>query len=269
VLAGVILHPLENAGEVLRFSRDFMDEAPAGLTVFETFLTVPPADPFPVQLRGKPAFALAVAYAGPIAEGETAIRPLREFGQPALDLVSPMTYVALQRMLDDSAPHGMRNYMKAHWLRELPDTAIDDLVVRQAGVPSPMSLIISGRMGGVIEDVSDDATAFAHRGAYRLLLAVSAWWEGDDEAQVEWCRGVFDAMTPFSTGGVYVNFLGEEGEARVRAGYEEATWKRLVAVKDAWDPENVFHLNQNVAPSGKPSPARSSQEPPRAASATA
>jgi FAD/FMN-containing dehydrogenase len=269
VLAGIVLHPLENASEVLRFSRDFMDEAPSELTVFESFMTVPPADPFPMELRGKPAFALAMAYAGSIAEGETAVRPLREFGRPALDLLGPMPYAGVQTMLDETAPHGMRNYMKAHWLREFPDAAIDELVERHAGVTSPMSLIITGRMGGAIEEVSAEATAFAHRHAYRLLLAVSAWWEGDDEEHVEWCRGVFDAMTPYSTGGVYVNFLGEEGEARVRAGYEDATWGRLVAVKDRWDPENVFHLNQNIAPSGKRLPARSDQRPPRTSSATA
>jgi FAD/FMN-containing dehydrogenase len=269
VLAGMVLHPLENAGEALRFSRDFMDEAPAELTVFETFMTVPPTDPFPAELHDKPAFALAMAYAGPIAEGETAVRPLREFGCPALDLVGPMSYAAVQTLLDQSAPHGMRNYMKAHWLRELPDAAIDDPVERHAEVLSPMSLIINGRMGGAIEEISADATAFAHRDADRLLLAVSAWWEGDDEEQIEWCRGVFDAMSPYSTGGVYVNFLGDEGEARVRASYEEATWRRLVAVKDRWDPENVFCLNQNIPPSGKPSPERSDQRPPRVASTAA
>jgi FAD/FMN-containing dehydrogenase len=247
--AGLVLHRLEDAPEVLRFSRGFMDEAPAALTVFETFLTVPPVDPFPLELRGKPAFGLGFAYAGPPGDGEAAVRPLREFGRPALDLLGPMSYVDLQTLLDPTAPHGMRNYMKAHWLRELPDSAIDDQVDLHARVPSPMSLIINGRMGGAIEAVSADATAFAHRGAYRLLLAVSAWWDGDDEEHVAWCRDVFDAMSSFSTGSVYVNFLGDEGESRVRAGYDEATWARLVAVKDRWDPENVFHLNQNVQPS--------------------
>jgi FAD/FMN-containing dehydrogenase len=251
VLAGMVLHPLEDAGEVLRFSRDFMDEAPTALTAFETFMTVPPADPFPVELRGKPAFALGIVYTGPLGEGEKIVQPLRESGRPALDLLGPMPYAGVQTMLDDTAPHGMRNYNKAHWLRELPDAAIDELVNLHAEVPSPMSLIISARMGGAIEQVASDATAFVHRDAYRLLWAVSAWWEGDDDEQVEWCRGVFDAMSPYSTGGVYVNALGDEGKARVRAGYDELTWRRLVAVKDRWDPENVFHLNQNIEPSAR------------------
>jgi FAD/FMN-containing dehydrogenase len=249
-LAGMVLHPLENAGAALRFSRDFMDEAPAELTVFETFTSVPPQEPFPVALRGKPALALGMVYAGAIADALAAVEPLRRFGPPALDLLAPMPYVAVQTMLDPTAPHGMRNYNKAHWLGHLPDTAIDDLVERHATVPSPMSLIINARMGGAIEDVPANATAFAHRDAYRLLWAISAWWEGEDDEHIEWCRGVFDAMSPHSTGGVYVNTLGDEGSDRVRASYGEATWRRLVAVKARWDPDNVFHLNQNIAPAG-------------------
>jgi FAD/FMN-containing dehydrogenase len=249
VLAGLVLHPLDAAADVLRFSRDFMHDAPGALTVFETFLTVPPEAPFPAELRGRPAFGLGIAYAGSLDDAESAVRPLREFGRPALDLLGSMSYLGLQTMLDPTAPHGMRNYMKAHWLRDLPDAAIDEQVERHADVTAPMSLIINGRMGGAIERVPADATAFAHRDANRLLLAVSAWSEGEDEEHVEWCRGVFDAMSPYSTGGVYVNFLGDEGETRVKAGYDDTSWRRLVAVKDRWDPENVFHLNQNVEPS--------------------
>lgn len=249
VLAGFVLHPLEAAGRAVRFCRDFMDDAPRELTVFETFLTVPPAAPFPPELRGKPALALALAYAGTPGEGEGVVRPLLEVGSPALAAVGPMSYPALQTMLDPSSPPGMRNYNKAHWLRALPDDAIDALVERHASVPSPMSLIINARMGGAIEDVEPAATAFAHRGAHRLLWAVSSWWEGDDAEQIEWCRNVFDAMQPYSSGTVYVNALGDEGADRVRAGYDEAVWACLVDVKRRWDPDNVFHLNQNIDPS--------------------
>jgi FAD/FMN-containing dehydrogenase len=248
-LAGMILHPLEEAGEALRFSRDFMETAPDALTVFETFMTVPPEEPFPADLQGRPALALGVLYAGPIAEGEQVLRPLREFGPPALDIVGPMPAVAIQQMLDPTAPHGMRNYNRSHWLGELPDAAIDEQVRRHAEVPSPMSLIINGRMGGAVERVPRESTAFGHRSANRLLLVVSAWWEGDDAEQIDWGHGVFDAMTPYSTGGVYMNFVEDEGKDRVRAGYEGDTWPKLVAAKDRWDPDNVFHLNPNIPPS--------------------
>jgi FAD/FMN-containing dehydrogenase len=248
-LGGLILHRLEDASDVLRFSRDFMETAPDELTVFETFMTVPPEAPFPADLQGRPVLGLGVLYTGPIAEGEKVLRPLREFGRPALDIVAPMAAIAVQQMLDPTAPHGMRNYSRSHWLEELPDSAIDELVGRHAEVPSPMSLVINGRMGGAVERIPREATAFGHRNANRLLLVVSAWWEGDDDEQIDWCQGIFDAMTPHSTGGVYMNFVEDEGDHRVRAGYADDIWLRLVAAKRRWDPENVFHLNPNIPPS--------------------
>jgi FAD/FMN-containing dehydrogenase len=248
-LGGLILHRLDDAPDVLRFSRDFMETAPDKLTVFETFMTAPPEAPFPAELQGKPVLGLGVLYAGPVAEGEKVLRPLREFGRPALDIVGSMPTVAIQQMLDPTSPHGMRNYSRSHWLGELPDAAIDELVRRHAAVPSPMSLVINGRMGGAVERVSREATAFGHRDANRLLLAVSAWWEGDDDEQIDWCRGIFDAMSPYSTGGVYMNFVEDEGDHRVRAGYADDIWLKLVAAKRRWDPDNVFHLNPNIQPS--------------------
>jgi FAD/FMN-containing dehydrogenase len=248
-LGGLILHRLEDASDVLRFSRDFMETAPDELTVFETFMTAPPEAPFPAELQGKPVLGLGVLYTGPVAEGEKVLRPLREFGRPALDIVASMPTLAIQQMLDPTSPHGMRNYSRSHWLGELPDAAIDELVRRHAEVPSPMSLVINGRMGGAVERVSREATAFGHRDANRLLLAVSAWWEGDDDEQIDWCRGIFDAMSPYSTGGVYMNFVEDEGDHRVRAGYADDIWLKLVAAKRRWDPDNVFHLNPNIPPS--------------------
>jgi FAD/FMN-containing dehydrogenase len=256
VLAGMVLHPLDRAADALRFSRDFMDEAPDELTVFETFMVVPPVEPFPEELRGRPALALALTYAGSVEDGERLLRPLREYGSPALDLVGPMPNIAAQTMIDDTAPHGMRNYNKAHWLAELPDDAIDELVEHHAAVPSPMSLIMTGRMGGAVSRVSVEDTAFGHRDAYRVVLVVSAWWEGDDAEQIEWCQRVFDAMTPHSTGGVYVNFLDAEGPERVRAAYRPSIWQRLVEAKSRWDPENVFRLNYNIPPSPEVTDAR-------------
>jgi FAD/FMN-containing dehydrogenase len=249
VLAGLVLYRLEDAGEALRQSRAFMDEAPDEISAFETFLTVPPGSPFPTELRGKPAFGIGMVYAGPVAEGEVALRPLRELGQPVLDLVAPMPNVAVQSMLDPTAPPGMRNYNKSHWLRELPDEAIDRMVELHADVTSPMSLIINARMGGAVGRVPPGTTAFGDRDAYRLVWVISAWWEGDDAEHIEWCRRTFDALTPHSTGGAYVNALANEGAERIRASYDDDVWRRLVEAKDRWDPENVFRLNQNIPPS--------------------
>jgi FAD/FMN-containing dehydrogenase len=248
-LAGPIVFPLEEAAEALRFSRGFMETAPEALTLFETFMTAPQVDPFPPEIQRRPVLALGLVYAGPVADGDEVVRPLREFGRPAIDLVGPMPTLAVQQMLDPTAPHGMRNYSRSHWLAELPDGAIDEQVRLAAEVPSPMSLLINGRMGGAVERVPAEATAFGHRDANRLLFIAGAWWEGDDDEQIAWCRETFDAMTPHSTGGVYMNFIDEdEGAERVRAGYAEDVWRRLVAAKDRWDPDNVFHLNPNIPP---------------------
>jgi len=251
VMAGMLLHPLEGAAEALRFSRDFMDEAPEELSVYEVFMTVPPAPPFPPELQGKPALALGIVYAGDPDEGERVLRPLREFGAPAVDAVAPMPVTAVQEMLDPSAPHGMHNYSKSHWLAELPDAAIERLVELHAEVPSPMSQIITGRMGGAVERVTPESTAFVHRDAYRLLWVIGCWWEGDADEHIAWTRSVFDALTPHSTGGVYVNSLQDEPDERLRDAYSSATWNRLVEVKDRWDPDNVFRLNYNVPPSAR------------------
>jgi FAD/FMN-containing dehydrogenase len=251
VLAGMLLHPLERAGEALRFSRDFMEEAPDDLTVYETFMTVPPEPAFPEELRGKPALALGIVYAGDPDKGERVLRPLREFGPPALDALGRIPVIGAQEMLDPTAPHGMHNYSKSHWLAELPDAAIERTVELHAEVPSPMSMIITARMGGAIERVAPESTAFVHRDAYRLLWVVGCWWEGEDAEQIEWTRDVFDALTPHSTGGVYVNSLQDEPEQRIRDAYNGSTWARLTDVKDCWDPDNVFRLNYNVPPSAR------------------
>jgi FAD/FMN-containing dehydrogenase len=249
VLAGPVVHRLEDAPAALAFCRDFMEQAPRELGVFEVLMTAPPVEPFPADLQGRPALTLGMVYSGPIEEAEEVVRPLREFGSPALDLVGPMPTTAVQQMLDDTAPHGMRNYSKSAWLERLPDEAIEAQVERHAEVTSPMSMIINGRMGGAVEDVGAEETSFAHRDAHRLLWVVGAWTEGEDAEHIEWGRGVYDAMTPYSDGSVYVNALGDEGAERTRAGYDAPTWERLVAAKDRWDPDNVFHLNQNVPPS--------------------
>jgi FAD/FMN-containing dehydrogenase len=118
-----------------------------------------------------------------------------------------------------------------------------------------MSLIINARMGGAVERVPAESTAFGHRDANRMVWIISTWPEGDDGEQIEWCRDVFDAMEPYSTGGVYVNALDAEPHERVRAAYDDSVWRRLVEVKDRWDPENVFRLNQNIPPSAQAPPA--------------
>ena len=189
-----------------------------------------------------------MAYAGPIAEGERVTEPLRRFGNPALDIVAPRPSTGLQTMIDDTAPHGINSYDRGRWLAELPDPAIETMVELFAEVPSPMSLLLNARMGAAVERVPKEATAFGHRDAHRLLWIIGQWFDGDLDEQRAWSERVYKATGPYSTGAVYVNQLGDEGAERVRAAYDDAVWRRLVDAKRRWDPDNVFHLNQNIDP---------------------
>jgi FAD/FMN-containing dehydrogenase len=247
-LSGLVFHRYEDAADVMRFSRDFMETAPEELTVFEAFLTVPPQDPFPSELQGKLAFALGMSYVGPIEEAEKVVRPLREYGKPAGDLVGPMPTTAFGSLLDDSAPHGIHTHDRGHWLPALPDDAIETLVEQFADVPSPMSLLLNARVSGAVERVPQEATAFGHRDCHRLLWIIGQWFEGDYDEQHAWTERVYEAMKPFSSGAVYVNALADEGEERIRAAYKNDIWKGLVEAKRRWDPDNVFRLNQNIRP---------------------
>ncbi len=249
VLGGFLIYPLKRAREVMRYCRDFMNIAPDELTTFNVLLSAPPQDPFPPHLQGRPVLAVALVYAGAVEEGERAIRPLREFGSPELDLVGPMPFTAVQSMLDETAPAGLHHYNKAHYLRGLDDEAIETLLARFPDGAAPMAHILIPRLGGAVARVPSEATAFAHRDAPYLLWIVNMWADpAESEQNVAWTRGIWEAMRPFSTGGVYVNALGDEGHERVRSAYGAAHYERLVTLKNRYDPTNFFRLNQNIKP---------------------
>jgi FAD/FMN-containing dehydrogenase len=249
LVAGMMLHPIERAGEVLRATRDLMASAPDEMTVYEVLITVPPEPPFPPALRGRPALAVGMAYHGPVEEGLEEAALFRAIAPPALDLVGPMPYLALQTMLDAGVPHGRHHRGRSEFLRELDDDAIDVLLEHFSRVTSPFAQVITARMGGAIARVPDDATAYGHRRAERLLWIANLWEGGDPAPHVAWVRELSDAVAPHRSGAVYVNALDDERPERVRAAYTPEAWRRLVALKDRWDPENVFRLNQNVPPS--------------------
>ena len=248
VLAGPVVYTIDKAEAVLRHWSAFMRTAPDELTTFAVLLTVPPQPPFPEALWGKQAVIVDTCWAGDIAEGERALAPLRAFGEPELDLVGPMPFVVRQSSLDATAAPGLHFYEKSHFLAEI-DRAVPGLIAHFARVPSPRSHVILGALGGAVARVAPEATAFTHRDAPYLMWAIGAWEPGDDvEANMAWLRDVHELTRPFSTGGVYVNALGGEGAHRVREAYRPASWERLVALKTAYDPTNLFRLNQNIPP---------------------
>jgi len=249
VIGGLTLYPAVRAGAMLRFFREITDSTPDELTLLFAFITAPPAPFVPEHLRFKPVVAIVLCYTGDLAEGERIVRPIKSFGPPAVDLIGPMPYPALQSMLDAGAPAGMQNYWKASYLAGVSDAAIDVLVEHAGRMRSPLSQVHLHHMGGAIARVSKEATAFAHRDAALAMNIVGIWPDpAENETHTRWAREFADAIAPQTTGGVYVNFLGNEGEERVRAAYGDNTYARLVEVKTKLDPENVFQLNQNIRP---------------------
>lgn len=250
VLAGVLVHPAERALEVLRFYRDYISEVPDELSVFVALRKAPPAPWLPEHIHGRPVVILAICYAGPsMEEGERVLRPLRAFGQPWVDLIRPIAYTTHQGFLDASVPHGLRYYWKSHYMPSLSDAAIETLVAHAWGMKSPNSYSLLFQLGGAISKVKEDDSAFSGRAARHAITLDGVWSdpEGPDD-DTAWVRDFFASLQPFSTGGVYVNFLGDEGQDRVKASYGADKYDRLVALKNKYDPTNFFRLNQNIEP---------------------
>lgn len=249
ILGGMLLYPLEEAREVLRFCREYVAKAPEDLSIFFGFITAPKAPHLPEQIQGKPALAVIVSYVGAIEEGERIIQPLRKFGPPAIDMVGPKPYVALQTMLDAANPPGWQNYWKSEYLKGFSDEAIDILIEYASKRPSPMSKILIGQLLGAVNRVSNNETPYNHRDAPFIINIVSMWSDTTkNEENIKWAKALWDAVQPFATGGVYVNFLMAEGTDRIMAAYGKENYERLVMLKNRYDPANFFSLNQNIKP---------------------
>jgi FAD/FMN-containing dehydrogenase len=250
VLAGLIVHPFAAAGDVLRYYRDFCAQSPDELSVWAVLRKAPPLPFLPEEVHGTEVLVLAAMYAGgDIAEGEKALAPLRSYGEPIADVIGPGPFVGFQAAFDPLLTPGFRNYWKSHDFAELNDKALGTVIPFVDTLPSPHCEIFIAQMGGATNRISTDATAYRHRDA-EFILNVHGRWENeaDDDRCIAWCRELFDAMTPYSTGGVYVNFMTEEEEKRVKEAYG-GSYDRLVALKNKYDPENFFRLNQNIQPS--------------------
>lgn len=250
VTAGACFYPGERAADVLRFYRDWVASAPDELTTMVSLLTAPPAPFLPEAWHGKRLIAILGVHSGALEEGERAVRPLREIGEPVADLLGPMPYVAMQSLLDPLWGPGASSYFKAGFLGGLDDATIDTIVAQRDAVTSPKSEIHLHHVGGAVARVPADATAFGERSAPFLLnvLASTFTADGYDEA-VTWAQDAYAAIGSALTGGTYVNFLSDEGSEHVRAAYGAAKYDRLVRLKDAYDPTNLFRLNQNIVPS--------------------
>jgi FAD/FMN-containing dehydrogenase len=246
VFGGLLVFDFERAEEAVGAYRDVAEAAPDKLATALVLLNAPPAPPIPKRLHGKPAVGVAVAYCGEQAEGEKIVAPLR-VQQPAADMVGPIPYTALQAMLDDISPHGWRNYWRGLHLEDLSDDALRTALQLGPFDLAPMSFLVLFQHGGAIGAVDEDGTAFSHRDAKYMIHPISCWLDpAEDERQLDWVRTVSEAMEPFRTGGAYLNMTADAPSNRVWTGSRK--WQRLVALKKAYDPDNVFRFNQNISP---------------------
>ncbi|MGH9051360.1 MAG: FAD-binding oxidoreductase [Acidimicrobiia bacterium] len=249
VLGGMLMYPAAMAGDLARFYRDFMTAAPDEVGAALAFITAPPEEFVPEPVRGQPVCGVILCYAGDPDEGEEVLRPLREFGPPGVDMVERMPYVAVQQLIDAPSPKGLQNYWSADFLADLPDEAVDTLVDHATKPVSPFAQMLLIPGGGAIARVDDDATAFGQRNAPWNVHFLSLWADpSDDEVNIAYTRAIATAMKPWTTGQVYLNFIGDEGQDRVEASFGAEKYARLRALKAKWDPTNLFRHNQNIPP---------------------
>jgi FAD/FMN-containing dehydrogenase len=246
VTAGLLLWPGEAADEVARLYRDTAHDGPDALGAGLIFLTGPPEDFVPAHLQGTTVAAVAALWAGDVDEGAEAVQPFRDLA-PEVDLVGPMPYADFQCMVDD--PPGLHNYWSADYHDEFPDAALDIFVKYGFERQSPHAQQILLPWGGAVARVAEDATPMTNRAVPWITHPFALWEDAaDTDRNIEWARAFRRDVSRYASGGVYLNFIGDEGEDRVRAAYGEEKYRRLAAIKGEWDPTNVFRGNQNIKP---------------------
>jgi FAD/FMN-containing dehydrogenase len=249
VTAGLMLWPIERAPEVVRAWRDYADAAPDEVATACVVVTAPPEEFVPDRLKGRPALGIALMYVGDPEDAAVHLRPVKDL-RPEVDLVGPMPYTAFQAMLDATAPPGLRSYWRGEYLDNLPDAAVetflaDGTALVEAGSPFTQAVIF--RVGQSISAVPQGATAVSNRGANYLFHPIVGWSDpADDERLIAAGRAFAEAMRPYASGGAYLNFTPEED--RLADAYDARTYERLVALKEIYDPENLFRLNHNIVP---------------------
>jgi FAD/FMN-containing dehydrogenase len=250
LMVGAIFYPQEDAKAIISAWRDYMATAPDELSAIAICWSIPPGEPFPPELHGKPVVAIAGAYAGSVEDGEPVVQPLRELGTPVIDLSGPWPWIGLQSGFDALFPKGEFRYWKSRALAELTEDAIDEIVEYAGRRPTPLTDIVMWHHGGAMSEVGETDTAYGGRDAAFLVTAEVNWSDPSlNDEGIAFGREFWAAMEKHSTGGLYLNFpgFGEEKEALVKAGYG-VNYDRLAELKAKYDPTNLFRMNLNISP---------------------
>ncbi|RUW17016.1 FAD-binding oxidoreductase, partial [Mesorhizobium sp. M1A.F.Ca.IN.020.06.1.1] len=245
VLSGLVVHPFADAGKVLREYRAALETAPDELTCWVVMRQAPPLPFLPAEWHGKEVLVLAMCYCGDIEAGEKATQKLRAIGTPIADVVGPNPFTGWQQAFDPLLAPGARNYWKSHDFTELSDSAIEITTTAISSLPGPECEIFFGHVGGVAGRVPADATAFPQRSSHFVMNVHARWREpAMDKACIEWARDIYEASKPHAAGTAYVNFMPEDEIDRVEAAYG-GNYGRLLEIKQRYDPQNLFRMNQN------------------------
>ena len=251
ILGGMLMHPPHDAAGIARAFRDYMATAPDEVGGALAMITAPHEEFVPEPARGKPMIGLILSYCGDVEEGERVLAPMREFGPPAMDMVGEIPYTALQQLIDPMNPHGHYHYWKAEFMDELTDEAIEAILEHGMNSSSPMTATLLQPMGGAMSRVPDDSTPLGRRDAAFCFHALAQWVDEDHDRHIAWARDLHAAMASHSEPGVFLTYSSDMGEDRSRAAFGEEKFRRLTAIKDFYDPIDMFDQGAGIKPSDR------------------
>ncbi|MEU6309659.1 FAD-binding oxidoreductase [Streptomyces sp. NPDC047014] len=248
VYGGPMLFEPDDGATVLRSFAEYIADAPEQMGAFPAFQLAPPLPFIPADRHGQPFVLIVGCWSGPLEQGEDAFRAFHDFAPVVAELVGPMPYPALNSAFDALVPPGLQHYWKANFVTELSDAAIEAHLAHGPLLPAVNSTVHIYPVDGACHRVPADATAFAYRDASFATVIAGMWPDAAaNEANTAWVRDYYEAVAPHSEEGGYVNFMAEDDQSRVRANYK-GNYDRLAKVKRAYDPDNLFHMNQNIRP---------------------
>jgi FAD/FMN-containing dehydrogenase len=248
IYGGPMFFELDDAAAVLRFYREFIADAPEEFGGFPAWQIAPPLPFIPEERHGQPFLAFVACWAGALDQGEAALKPLHEVAPVVAEMVGPMPYPALNSAFDALVPPGLQHYWKANFVTELTDSMIEAHLEHGPKVPVVNSTVHIYPINGACHRVAPDETAFAYRGANFANVIAGMWPDPEqNDANIAWVRDYYDATAPLSEEGGYINFMAADDQGRIKANYR-GNYERLVEVKRKYDPDNLFHLNQNIKP---------------------